>query len=204
MMPYSHRFAPKRPALPLKAAALSGAMLIGAAALPALASPVDLMPLERPGTHAIEQPLLEGSQPTDMQPDTRSALPPAPAPAPVPARAAPAPAPAQTAPAAPEPAITRIAFEPDEAALDEPALTRLKSFAQDFKSRTGRVELRAYAGSFGEQSSTARRIALKRVLAVREVLLAQGIAAERLDVRALGGARDSGPPDRVDIVYASR
>jgi len=42
------------------------------------------------------------------------------------------------------------------------------------------------------------------VLAVREVLLAQGIAAERLDVRALGGARDSGAPDRVDIVYASR
>ena len=59
----------------------------------------------------------------------------------------------------------------------------------------------AYGGAPGDKSSDARRISLKRALAVREALIVDGVPADRIDVRALGGvsADDSGATDRVDI-----
>ncbi len=105
---------------------------------------------------------------------------------------------------APEAALERIPFDIDEVTLGDAAETRLKSFADRFKSQSGRVMLRAYAGAIGDVTMNARRTSLKRALAVREFLLAQGIDAERLDVQALGGAHDAGPRDRVDIIQAGR
>jgi outer membrane protein OmpA-like peptidoglycan-associated protein len=163
--------------------------------------PIDAVPLIRPsspmrGLQPSEDPLPPPSSPA------REAEPEAPQAA-VPVQAAPA-ATGETVLPAPEAAMLRIQFEPGDATLSEAALAQIKTFAASFKARAGRAGLKSYAGSPGDTSSNARRLSLKRVLAVREQLLAQGISAQRLEVHALGGTRDAGPPDRVDIVKSGR
>lgn len=68
----------------------------------------------------------------------------------------------------------------------------------------GRLQLKAYAGGTGETLSSARRLSLSRALSVRSFLIEQGIRSTRIDVRALGRAEDSGPPERVDIVLLTQ
>ncbi len=65
------------------------------------------------------------------------------------------------------------------------------------------VQLNAYGGPRGDKSSDAHRLALKRALVIRELLIEDGVPAEKIDVRALGGADDSGPADRVDVYVQS-
>lgn len=167
------------------------ATLALASAGAASAAPVDAVPMERPGTQIIATP--EAPEPTS--------LPSIPA---MPAPAAPAPTEA-TQNATPqlhaaEPALLRVAFEQLDATPTPQAAAEIKAFAARFKQHGGRVTLKAYAGAAGDDGTNARRLSLKRALAVREILLSEGIAAERLNVRALGGVRDTGPLDRVDIV----
>lgn len=101
-----------------------------------------------------------------------------------------------------EPALARIGFDPGGATLSQAAAVDLENFVRAFGRRAGRMTLKSYAGEIGDTSTTARRLSLRRVLAVRDFLIERGISAERLDVRALGGARDAGPLDRVDITRA--
>ena len=168
------------------------ALLAGTACAAARAEPVDAVPLDRPGTR-MDEPFTPPADPT----------PPATAPqADIGGTTfleASAPNLGASPLAAPEPAIARIRFDADGTALSDMAKATLDAFADEFKRRGGRVALKAYAGNLGDTGINARRMSLKRVLAVREYLLARGIAAERLEVRALGGAHDSGPLDRVDI-----
>lgn len=165
------------------------AILVLATGTVARAEPVDAVPLDRPGTR-MGEPM----------------TPPEPLAAPLPAivNASPEGAPALgTSPLrAPEPALARIDFPPEEAALSDGEAARLRTFAEGFRRRGGRVTLKAYAGPPGDTSTNARRLSLKRVLTVRNFLIEQGIATDRLEVRALGGTRDAGPLDRVDITRA--
>lgn len=62
-----------------------------------------------------------------------------------------------------------------------------------------RVELQAFGGAKGDKGSDARRLSLKRALAIRQVLIDDGVSPDRIDVRAMGGVDDSGYPDRVDV-----
>jgi outer membrane protein OmpA-like peptidoglycan-associated protein len=61
------------------------------------------------------------------------------------------------------------------------------------------VQINAYGGPRGDKSSDAHRLSLKRALVIRELLIEDGVPAEKIDVRALGGVDDSGPADRVDV-----
>lgn len=63
----------------------------------------------------------------------------------------------------------------------------------------GGVEVDAYGGTAGDKSSDARRLSLRRALAVRQLLIDNGVPADRISVRALGGVEDQGKPDRVDV-----
>lgn len=62
-----------------------------------------------------------------------------------------------------------------------------------------RVELDGYGGAPGDKSSDARRLSLRRALAVRQLLIDDGVPASRIDVRAMGGVEDKGSSDRVDV-----
>jgi outer membrane protein OmpA-like peptidoglycan-associated protein len=61
-----------------------------------------------------------------------------------------------------------------------------------------RIQLQAYGGAMNDKSSDARRLSLKRALAIRQILIDAGVPSGKIDVRAMGGA-DNGPPDRVDV-----
>ena len=100
--------------------------------------------------------------------------------------------------------ILRILFDADDATLSDEARAEVSAFVADFKAKGGRVTLKGYAGVPGSTSSNDRRLSLRRVLAVREAILEAGIQPERLEVRALGGANDAGPQDRVDILKPGR
>lgn len=71
--------------------------------------------------------------------------------------------------------------------------------SQALESGASRVELEAYGGAPGDKSSDARRLSLKRALAVRQLLIDSGVPSARIDVRAMGGIDDHGAPDRVDV-----
>jgi len=62
-----------------------------------------------------------------------------------------------------------------------------------------RVQVVAYGGARGDKSSDARRLSLKRALIIRQLLIDGGVPSDRIDVRAMGGANDDEPADRVDI-----
>lgn len=64
----------------------------------------------------------------------------------------------------------------------------------------GRFNLMAYAATNDNDVGDARRIALKRGIAVRKLLVDAGFESERLNVQALGDKTDSPRRDRVDIV----
>lgn len=60
----------------------------------------------------------------------------------------------------------------------------------------------AFAAGTPDDPSTPRRLSLSRALAVRGILLGEGIASARILVRSLGASTPAiaaGPPDRVDV-----
>jgi len=153
-----------------------------------------------------------------------SAQPPAPKPAPAPSSSpnifntpdlsnvfgnAPAPPVRKTAPAGPttgKEALTKrsvILFAKDAPDPAASALGALKFLAGDLNaamtSPNARVELQAFGGAKGDKGSDARRLSLKRALSIRQVLIDDGVSADRIDVRAMGGVDDTGPTDRVDV-----
>ena len=124
------------------------------------------------------------------------------------ARANPPPASAQSAQPkeAPTPGLSKrsvILFAPQAADPAESALGAIKFLAGDLNaamtSAASRVQLQAYGGNRGDKGSDARRLSLKRALAIRQVLIDNGVSADRIDVRAMGGVDDTGPADRVDV-----
>lgn len=101
--------------------------------------------------------------------------------------------------APPKPALARLLFNGAETTLGRTAREQIDAISSEFTQRSGRLEVRAYAGPPNDNSSAFRRLALRRALNVRRELITKGIVAERIHVRALGGVRDSGPQERVDI-----
>jgi outer membrane protein OmpA-like peptidoglycan-associated protein len=120
-----------------------------------------------------------------------------------------APPPPRTAPAGPatgNESLTKrsvILFAKDAPDPAKSALGALKFLAGDLNSAMtspgARVELQAFGGAKGDKGSDARRLSLKRALAIRQVLIEAGVSADRIDVRAMGGVDDPGPTDRVDV-----
>jgi outer membrane protein OmpA-like peptidoglycan-associated protein len=98
-----------------------------------------------------------------------------------------------------KPALT-LSFAPGSTALSPQSNDTLQQFARTFAARPGRLEITAYANSGDGSAAGARRLSLKRALAVRAVLLDQGVAATRMDVRALGGSGGvNGDPNRLEL-----
>jgi outer membrane protein OmpA-like peptidoglycan-associated protein len=96
-----------------------------------------------------------------------------------------------------------ILFAKDAPDPAKAALGALKFLAGDLNaamvSPNARVELQAFGGAKGDKGSDARRLSLKRALSIRQVLIDDGVSADRIDVRAMGGVDDTGPTDRVDV-----
>ncbi len=89
--------------------------------------------------------------------------------------------------------------------IPSPAQPQLESLAREVKAAARlRIQLAAYAGDRTDSASRARRTSLSRALAIRGFLIDHGVAAGRIDVRALGNTSASGEADRVDVVVLDK
>jgi outer membrane protein OmpA-like peptidoglycan-associated protein len=157
-------------------------------------------PPERPTVTAPTPPPTVAPSPNaEAAMNAPPAVPPAPPATPTPVAPAAAPAAVASGP-------TRVLFAGSGIDLPDTAKPELTALAQRLKVDDHlRVELVAHASGAADQANEARRISLQRALAVRTYLMEQGVAATRMDVRALGnrveGEGDAGKPlDRVDVV----
>lgn len=163
-------------------------------------SPQKLVPA--PPLPMAEQPVIAADVARDF--NVSKIVAPAPPPAPV-ATAVVDPVPQQVSDemaqqiAALPPSRGRVLFEDNSALLSQGAQDTLTQLALSLSGGETRLQLRAYAMR-EEEGAAARRLSLKRALAVRAYLIDQGMAPTRIDVRALGPAKDSGPTERVDFV----
>ncbi len=97
-----------------------------------------------------------------------------------------------------------VLFDRAGSDLGGEATDLLDRIADGLNGSSARIQLLAFGGTIAERSHTARRLALRRALAVRNYLMGRGISQERITVRAMGGATDGGPADRVDIVFPAQ
>ena len=65
-----------------------------------------------------------------------------------------------------------------------------------------RLEIKAYAGTGTGTPGDARRLSLRRALAIRTFLVDRGIESTRIDVKALGDTAPDSPADRVDLLLS--
>lgn len=131
-----------------------------------------------------------------------SAPPPAKQPATAPAAAKP-PRKMAALPAAGD-SIMQLQFRAGSSAISTDDEARLSGLSKRLVDTSARLQLKAFADAANGDSSSTRRLSLSRALAVRAYLIENGMRSTRIDVRALGTARDGGPADRVDVILLER
>jgi outer membrane protein OmpA-like peptidoglycan-associated protein len=121
-----------------------------------------------------------------------------------PANAPPAPPPPIASGAATTAAVTpaglRLSFAKGQSDLSPgsaDSIKRLVQIAPPGDATTYNVL--AYAAGDPDDPSAARRLSLARAIAVRAVLMTDGVPSSRIYLRALGSQPDGGPADRVDL-----
>ncbi len=96
---------------------------------------------------------------------------------------------------------TSISFGPGRADLNPRTEAAIRKLAATAATKPDQpVTILAYAPGVPEDPSTPRRLSLARGMAARSVLLAAGIASERILIRAIGPDRALGVADRADII----
>lgn len=135
---------------------------------------------------------------------TAPVIPPATA---VPARPAPPPGPVAIAADAPGVAsnITdgiRLTFGAGRAEMNQATADAVRGLARAIAAKgqpSATYTVTSLASGAADDSSAARRLSLTRGLAIRSLLINEGVVSTRIFVRALGLATDT-PADRTDIV----
>jgi outer membrane protein OmpA-like peptidoglycan-associated protein len=104
---------------------------------------------------------------------------------------------------------TRVTFGPGSSDLNPATAAAIGTIARNVAQSPGTdINLYAYATGPSDDPSTPRRLSLSRALAVRAMLISQGIVSERIYPRVMPptppGAATGGPPaDRVDVIASS-
>jgi outer membrane protein OmpA-like peptidoglycan-associated protein len=149
---------------------------------------------------ASVKPPAPPAQPAPVQPVPMQPMPAAPQAVQTVAAALPAAAPPERASVLSGQATAlELKFEPGLDALTPETQASLDQLAASLKAAGLRVQLAAYSGPPGNNSSEERRLSLKRALAVREYLTAQGVSKLTVNIAAFGGAVQ-GQTDRVDVM----
>ena len=173
----------------------------------------------RPNAAAvIKPPAPSGTQPTlpppvqplpPVVPIAPPPLPVVPPPIVVPVRPVVPPPPATVAADAPDTVKpieggVRITFGPGRSDLNPATAEALRQLAHGAPADST-FAVTAYAPGTPDDPSTPRRLSLSRVLTVRSLLIAEGIASSRIYPKALGstGRITDGPADRADLVVTS-
>jgi len=94
----------------------------------------------------------------------------------------------------------QIRFAGSGTRLDSADRGQLDRLAAYLAARPGaRLEVRAFAEPREDSLIAGRRVALKRAVAIRDYLVAQGVPGRRVVVRALGAETEETPRDRADL-----
>lgn len=197
------------------AATLCGAPAHAQTADPTSPPPTHVKPKPKPRAAKPVTPAAHPVIPPQAPPPSPPPVPIAPPPAPtlppplvVPIRPIPPPIPAAVVAEAAGEATAeadglRVTFGPGSSDLNpktDAAIRELVRRAPPFAGVT--FSIVAVAPGTEEDPSTPRRLSLSRALAVRSVLITEGIASSRIYVKAMGAnpqALSGGPPDRADI-----
>jgi outer membrane protein OmpA-like peptidoglycan-associated protein len=136
-------------------------------------------------------------------PPAVASIAPIPPPAP-PANAAPPPAPPIAADAGSTASATsaglRLTFAAGKSDLSPGSADSVRHVVQGAPPGDATTfNVLAYAAGDPDDPSVARRLSLERAIAVRSVLMADGVPSSRIYLRALGSEPGQGPPDRVDL-----
>jgi len=100
--------------------------------------------------------------------------------------------------------LASVTFEPTVADLSADAEGRLQPVLAHLSTHpTDGIVLMAYAEGPSETPFIARRLSLGRALVVRDYLMKHGIAAERIQVRALGQPAPGIDPNHLDVVTSA-
>jgi outer membrane protein OmpA-like peptidoglycan-associated protein len=111
--------------------------------------------------------------------------------------------PAPVAASVPLPPPVRLLFEGGQADLTANDEAAIRELAHAMPApAVESINVLAYASGKPDDPSTARRLSLSRGMAVRSVLLANGVPSAQIYVRALGAAAADGPADRVELMVA--
>jgi outer membrane protein OmpA-like peptidoglycan-associated protein len=111
--------------------------------------------------------------------------------------------PADTKAAAPEPII--VSYAGGGSAVPDASVTTLKDISDRMAADSNlRVQLFSYASDAEKNVSRSRRLSLERAVAVRKLLIDNGLDSTRIEVRALGDENNGGEPDRVDVILSTR
>lgn len=100
----------------------------------------------------------------------------------------------------------RIFFEDKSSELSDKEKAVLNGIVEKIKKQKElRVQVQAFAPATPETVSDARRLSLTRALAVRGLMIKQGVDSSRINVRAMGAdpmmVDTKQPPNRVDIIF---
>lgn len=102
---------------------------------------------------------------------------------------------------------SEILFEGGMIDPEAASIARLKTVAGELNAAldagAASVEIEAFGGAPGDKSSDARRLSLKRALAVRQLLIDDGVPTDRINVHAMGGIDDRGNANRIDLYLKS-
>jgi cytochrome c oxidase subunit 2 len=147
-------------------------------------------------TLSVTIALLAGVAGLNASAEAPAAAPTAAAPAAAPAAAAPAAAPAATAPAAAPPAaapiVAKVYFDSGATALPADAAAALQPVADAARTRAeARIAISGFHDKTGNPEQNAE-LAKKRAFAVRDALVAAGIAETRIELRKPEEAQGDG------------
>jgi outer membrane protein OmpA-like peptidoglycan-associated protein len=98
------------------------------------------------------------------------------------------------------PAGLRLTFASGQSDLSPGSAESIKQLVQTAPTGdTTTFNVLAYASGDPDDPSVARRLSLARAIAVRALLLTDGVPSSRIYLRALGSEPGQEPSDRVDL-----
>ena len=107
----------------------------------------------------------------------------------------------EAAPKLPIDGMVRVPFEPESNAIPDSAKAEIAPLIEKLNSDYSlRLQVLAYAAGDEQNSTHARGVSLARALAMRGYLTEQGVAVNRMDLRALGNTAEEQPADRIDLI----
>jgi len=97
--------------------------------------------------------------------------------------------------------LLSLNFLPSQSDIPFDDVSKIKDVVNTIKNdERKRLKIKSYASPIDDRSGSARRISLQRAIAIRSIMVENGIEGVRINVQAMGNTANSGAKDRADIL----